>query len=52
MQLIWEVTDKKIYYMGESSKFPKSWTFEIQNLKQAVRLQNNIKWKKSISNAY
>ena len=28
-------------YNGESSKFPKSWTFEIQNLKQAVCLQNN-----------
>ena len=34
--------------MGESSKFPKSWTFEIQTLKQTVYLQNNsnftLKW--------
>ena len=26
--------------MGESSKFPKSWTLENQNLKLAVCLQN------------
>ena len=26
--------------MGESSKFPKAWTFEIKILKLAVCLQN------------
>ena len=31
--------------MGESSNFPESWTFEIQNLKQAVRLQINNNFK-------
>ena len=37
--------------MGESSKFQKSWTFEIQILKLAVCLQsvNNIKFKGSIA---
>ena len=29
-------------YMGEISKFPKSGTLEIQNLKHAVCLQNYI----------
>ena len=35
-------------FMDESSKFPKSWIFEIQTLKQTVCLQNNnnftFKW--------
>ena len=31
---------KDCLYMGESSKFPNSWTFEIQILKLAVCLQN------------
>ena len=36
--------------MGESSNFPKTWTFEIQVLKLVVRLQivNNFKVKWSI----
>ena len=29
--------------MGESSKFPKSWTLEVQNLKLALCLQNSKK---------
>ena len=36
------------YYMGESSQFPKSWTFEIQILKlarMAIKMDNlKLKW--------
>ena len=40
--------------MGESSKFQKSWTFEIQILKIAVYLQsvNNFKFKWSIAQSW
>ena len=38
----WKLTEKPYIPgdMGESSKFPKSWTLENQNLKRAVCLQN------------
>ena len=37
--------------MGESSNFPKSWTFEIQTLKLVVGLQiiNNFKFNGQLS---
>ena len=34
-----------IINMGESSKLTKSWTFEIQNSKQAICIQNNNNFK-------
>ena len=40
LSLVWELPDPDVHYMGDSSKFPKSWTFEIQILNLAAWLQN------------